>query len=459
MDRNDEISDNYRHKIRELLESESEKDNLSGLNRSEADELWENISEELDIDEVWERLATGLDSVMPVLPRRRLIRISIPALVMIVLIIITVKDVDHFLQPVRYEQETVTVIDGQVAEGNINNKVDYPESEKPVGTEILSVSRKSDSNIKEVTAEEETNTGLNETTNSVPGNVADKDASDSSALKASTPLFSKTGFSYDNYGIPGIPFSGYPENLNPGLTEIQDILQTGWNSGIPGSLYLSNNRARYSAGLITTFKNTWLLSNETLEGFKSKSENTTEIVFYPDLGLSLIYMLNDKWGLQADAFLSSNTGQDYFEYYGGHYSRKKITLNYTTAVFSVKYRVIKNNNPVASINLLAGTSISVLHYAYLYYTYEKYYSENEIYRKSTSEPENIGLYYRKFDLGVRLGGELEFKLSNQLSLAPGTFVSVGIPNIFKGSEDIPGYLKRTRNGSAEIRLGIYYHFK
>ncbi len=192
------------------------------------------------------------------------------------------------------------------------------------------------------------------------------------------------------------------------------------------------------------FKNSWLLNNETLDGLKSESLTTTEIVFFPDVGLSLSYSLNKNWLLQADGLIFSNTGQKYLGYYYGHYSRKEITLRYSTFALSVKYKNIGKefSKHRSSINLLGGGYLSVLH---------------SVNRKINFETENISSQYRKFDLGIRLGGEFELQILDQLSVAPGLFISLGIPNIYKGNSNIPDYLRRTHTGSAEFHLAFYFH--
>lgn len=114
--------------------------------------------------------------------------------------------------------------------------------------------------------------------------------------------------------------------------------------------------------------------------------------------------------------------------------------------FSVKYRSQVNNGSVipSSINLFAGGYLSVLHRAY---------------EKINTNVENIASQYRKFDTGIRLGAEYEFQFTTGLSIAPGVFMTLGIPNIYKGDIYIPGYLRRTHNGSAGFQLAFYYHFE
>ena len=225
-----------------------------------------------------------------------------------------------------------------------------------------------------------------------------------------------------------------------------DNLKINANSLAGASSLPLPERGKISGGLITMFKNTWLLNHETFEGFKSESLNTTEIVFSPDIGLSLNYSLNRNWMLQADGLFFSNTGQDYLGYYYGHYSSKEVVLRYSTFALSVKYKLTGRESLMShsSINLLAGGYLSVLNYA-----------SQEI----NNDVENISNQYGKIDAGVRLGGEFEFQIFDQLSIAPGLVVSFGIPNIYKGDGNIPGYLRSTHNGSIGFQLAFYYSFK
>jgi hypothetical protein len=164
------------------------------------------------------------------------------------------------------------------------------------------------------------------------------------------------------------------------------------------------------------------------------------------MGISLNYLLNRRWQIQADGFFFSRAGQDYYGYYYGHYSRKEITLNYSTIALSGKYKSTGNSHSIQrfSMNLLAGGYLSLL---------------NQANQRINTDLQNIRSEYQKFDLGVRLGSEIEFYLSDNFSLAPGLFLSLGIPNIYKGDSYIPGKLRSTHNGSAEFHLAFYYHFE
>jgi len=194
-----------------------------------------------------------------------------------------------------------------------------------------------------------------------------------------------------------------------------------------------------------SFKNTWLLNNETFEGLRPASLNRTRIVFFPDIGINLNYSINTNWQLQADAFFYSVTGQKYNKYESGHYISKEITLRYSTLAISARRRFPGGAwfPSGTTFGAQAGIYLSVLQQADL---------------RKNLEIKDIGSQFQGFDIGLRLGGEIELPLTKNLSVAPGISLSLGFPNIYNDNDKIPGYLKRTRNGSEGFCFSFYYHF-
>ena len=449
MDRKDKISDSYREQVNELLDNQWDLDPINPLNQEELDEIWDEISTEMDIVEVWNDISSDLDIVMPVDSGSGIIFRSIAVILIILIGMIPVKKA--ILDSVISQPDILidTQQNDQSAELTVKNqRGDYNKGEQ-VKEDISPTLRSSFDNIEEgyaTTREEKNRTGL---TQGPPTPVSSGVVS--KVLGASRMADSDLGVSPDK--IPAEK-SGIPQVLFPGdLKKIKlfsktdfDNLKNNDNPSTDGFSSPLTDRGRISGGLITLFRNTWLLNHETMNGLKSESLNTTEIVFFPDIGLSLNYSLNKTWLLQADGFFSSNTGQHYLDYIYGHYSRKKITLNYSTIYLSVKYKFTGSGSITncSSVNLLAGGYLSVLNYA-----------NQEI----NNNVENISDQYGKIDAGVRLGGEFEFQIFDQLSIAPGLVVSFGIPNIYKGDGNIPGYLRSTHNGSIGFQLAFYYSFK
>jgi hypothetical protein len=448
----DNISDNYRKQVDDLLDNQSDPGLFRTLDQEEIDEIWNEISTEMDLGEVWKEISSDLDIVMPVETNSGLFAKSIAAALIILIGMVPVKKTildSHINQP---ENLIETRQNEQSAEMMIKNKSgDSKIAEQAKMTiDILPALKrslnKSEYGNNRIPLERDRNDLTRETENP---------ANDKVVFQVS--FVSETADSNidapDNHNInekPNILPAVLPEDelkrINVYKKTDSEKLKIGNISSLRGNSFPSTERGKISIGLITLFKNTWLLNQETFDGLKSKSLNSSEIVFFPDVGLTMNYSLNKNWLIQADGFLFSNTGQKYIEYLYGHYERKKITLRYSTIALSVKYIFTGSERlvPRSSINLLAGGYFSVLNYAS---------------QKIDTDLENIQSQYEKFDFGVRLASEFELQIFNRLSLAPGVSLSIGIPNIYKGNSMIPANLIRTHNGSVDFQLTIYYHFK
>jgi hypothetical protein len=444
----DKISDNYRKQVDELLDNQSGQNLIEPLNQEELDEIWEEISSEMDIDKVWNDISSDLDIVMPVDSGSGIFLKTIAAVLIILIGMAPVKKAlldSHISQPdilgenKQNEQPAELIIQNKSGDSNFGEQVKgniLPEIKRSLNT--------SEDGVKPTSVNSDGIDLAQVTKITLSNKVV------SQVLTASEIADSNMVISPENIPIEksNIPLAVFPDDLKRGkvFSEINfDHLVTKDNSSTTGNSLPLTDRGRISGGLITSFKNTWLLNHETLDGLKAESLNSSEIVFFPDVGLSLNYSFNKTWLIQADGFFSSNTGQEYLEYLYGHYTRKKITLKYSEIALSVKYKFTGSSRllPRTSINVLAGGYFSVLNHAS---------------QKIGTDLEDIGSQYKKFDFGVRLGGEFELRIFDQLSLAPGLFLSLGIPNIYEGNNRIPGYLIRTHNGSAEFHLAFYYHF-
>ena len=444
----DRISDNYRKQVDEILDNQSDLNLFDPLSQEETDEIWEEVSVKMDIDEVWTYISSDLEIVMPSHSGSGIILKSVAAFLIILIGMIPVKKAileSGINQPdILIENE----LNEQSAELVIKNKRVNPNTGvqvKGVISPALKSSLDKSENDSRTIPAVSSGTGLTQEAPIPASNEVVSRILACSEMADSNLVVSPDKIPMEKSDIPPALFPGDLEKIELLSKTDLESLKKNDNSSAAGSSLLLAYRGRISGGLITLVRNTWLLNYETLDGFRSESLNTTEFVYFPDVGLSMNYSINKTWSLQADGFFSSNTGQEYLDYIYGHYSRKKITLNYSMIDFSVKHKFISSGNliPRFSINILAGGYVSFLNYAY---------------QKINTDLENIGSHYGKFDFGVRLGGEFELQIFDQLSLAPGLSLSIGIPNIYKGDSNIPGYLRRTHNGSAGFHLAIYYHF-
>jgi hypothetical protein len=438
------ISEDYRKRVDELLRNQSDPYFINSLNKEELDEIWREISSEMDISDVWDDISSDLDIQMPAVSGSGIIVKYVAIVLLIVASLIPVRKgtessvpvhTDNLTELVQDQKSEVLIIKDKQVDSKTEKRVKgtiVPESERsPVKREDMEKPALAD--ISEIRMVEETLTLENADVNpditqdAVINNIKPADSPDLIHVEESNlPTLFLSVDPERTKEISRTDFSNLEINSDVNMTSFTPT-QYGWG--------------RISVGLMASLKNTWLLNYETLDGLRTESLTTTKIVFYPDAGLSLGYSLNTAWQLQADAFLYSNTGQSYFIYNYGHYSKKNITLCYSTIVLSAKYKLTLRGDPGnrSSINLITGGYLSVL---------------NSSIQRINTDLENIKSQYDEFDLGLRLGSEFELYVSDHFSLAPGIFLSVSIPDIYKGSSNI----RSTHNGSAVFSFSFYYHF-
>lgn len=443
----DKICEDYRKQVEEFLDNQSESELIQSLNQKELDEIWEEISSEFDIGDVWTRISSDLDHFMPVGDGWGIFAKSIAAAIIILISLVPVdKPVNDFLadQPVGLSVNVKTEISVEQVLKNQSTVSGKIEEKKGVNRSFESLDENVEKDKPKLPAEDMNDSIiLSEVT--VRDRVVAKFISVPLSSDLKLPHLDDRILSEKSEIIPVIlPVESTSElKIFSGNDTIKRKLvkksSETWNS-----FTLTGDR-RISAGLTTIFKSTSLINQKTLDGLKPESLNSSEFVFFPEAGISLNYSLNRRWMIQADGFFTSNTGQRYKEYLYGHYSSEKITLKYSTIALSFKHRFLLNNRPApgSSINISAGSYFSVLRKAS---------------QKINSDLENIKSQYEPFDFGVQMGSEFEVQISDQLSFAPGLFLSFGFPNIYKGTDIIPGYLIRTHNGSAELRFSLFYHF-
>jgi hypothetical protein len=448
LNRKDKLSDSYSKQVEDLIENRSDLDFFGPIGQEELDESWEEISDQMDIDEVWSNISSDLDIEIPANSGSGIIFKTIAVVLIVLIGMISVKKPipDSWsrkpgvtIENKQNKQPVDPIIKIKPGSSNTGEKAN---GDKPPAL-IRTYNKNID--IKEPTTTNNNRTSLtNEEPESAISGVEIKilavsELTDSNLLACPDKIL--------------VERSDILPEMIPAELKIKKLLSEADFDSLeyiynpPKSTFLLPlvDKRRISVGITLSFKNTWLLNNETMDGLKPESLNTTEISFYPDVGLSLNYLIKRNWSLQADGFLYSITGQEYHGYIHGLYSSKKITLKYSTIVLSVKYKIIGSGRFLNhySINLLAGGYISLLHHADL---------------KINTDLENIKSQYKAYDYGIRLGSEFELNLSDHLSLAPGLFVKLGLPNIYKGDDEIPGYFRRTYNLSDGFLLTFYYNF-
>ncbi|MRS02934.1 hypothetical protein EG832_06880, partial [bacterium] len=101
--------------------------------------------------------------------------------------------------------------------------------------------------------------------------------------------------------------------------EANDNKSSGNGLSPAGRTFKTN---RFSIGIALTEKNTWLLSQETINGLDRQDLSTTKATFLNDFGIILQYTANERWSFEGTTLLLSKTGQSYNQYIYGIYSSK-----------------------------------------------------------------------------------------------------------------------------------------
>jgi hypothetical protein len=444
----DRISQQYREQVERLMWNPNDTGDTEKLTPEETDLLWEEIRTELDIGDVWNNISSGLDIVLPPDHGPGFFLKGCAAALIIIAGFINVRETipdENMPDPQIMPHTDMTEQSSSLSAGNNYQTSHSPGDSRSTGLPLPITEAGAATpppvqvRVREKTIDSDHRMLAYEVTMSeIPMQLgADPEGTHSGTQPLNHPE--------ERVDIqPGMS-SGITGNVEV-VSRLKSVSLKSGNESHRGNATLrSAEPGRFSGGIVTSLKNTWLLNRETFDGLKPESLNTTEFVVFPDEGLLLSYSFSESWSLNTEAFLCSNTGQEYLDYIFGKYSRKRIVLRYSAIALSARYRVSNGflRESHSSFNLLAGPYLSYLISAD---------------QKINHYSEGIRSHYTTLDFGVRLGGELELRLNDRLSVAPGLVISLGLTNIFRGEADIPGYLRNTHNGNAQLQLSFYYHY-
>lgn len=189
----------------------------------------------------------------------------------------------------------------------------------------------------------------------------------------------------------------------------------------------------FKIGLTASAKNTWLLNKTTYSGLEKHTLNTTVPDFGKDLGVLLDYDFSEKLALQGEVVLAE-MGQKYKEYLNGKYVTREINLAYYNVHLLLKYKMTR---------LLGETESSIIigSYGGALRTASEIISDNAIDQRNR---------FRKHDFGAVLGYELNQKVLKNLFFSSGLRFNYGFTNVNKDK------MNRTSTGSLALNFAIKY---
>jgi hypothetical protein len=404
---------------------------VESRNETPPDSCWDEINTQLDIEETWDSVSMELDNVLPsnndftrALTDKKLVTFSKLALLITPLLLILLVILSDTRETQLISSE-ISAIDS--SEASVTQTI-IPKSSTTISPESEQLAEEAEDISKGLPAQE-------------PNNTSPPDA----AVNVTNHSYSSVKNDVITTGQPVLlPFVVKPSRITIPVSkteEVTDNKSTGNGFAQAGGTFKSN---RFSIGISLTEKNTWLISQETIDGFDRQELGTTKVTFLNDFGIILRYTMNERWSFEGTCLLLSKTGQSYDEYIYGIYSSKIYELNYLSFEMSARYALRRsfNINRVRS-HFVGGAYISHL---------------NKAYKTIDYSVSDISTDFDPIDYGVLLGYELEIKIIDHFAITPGIRIKCGIPNIFGDQPGIPDDLHSTRNASMEFRLNFIFPF-
>lgn len=410
------------------------------LNETPPDDVWENISNELDLNDVW----LSLDSNLNYLENRRKIFVRCFYLIPMLFLFIKVGDVSYLTNSNTEKlesndlatkvNENVIALQSNQKQSNASNfvlkeKVQNVNKSRInfINSIVVSKSYPLNSNANESQVANESI--LNQGTSQNEQIISRKD-------------------SLMNY-ISSIPLAYNILSENDTL-KLKDV---SYNLAFDSNLINKKNNkiTGFYAGGVFSLNNIWLVNNLTFDGIKGNSLNDAKIKMGYSYGVSLGYNFVNSWGAELNWYINSQQGQSYSMYNEGRYIDRHIKLDYSVINLSFKNRKQGYNcvlKAPSSKNAIFGLNFGIL----------KSGESNSI-SGTNSQNENVKSSFAPIDYGVRLGYEYEIVAFKKLILSSAIIGDVGFKSIYNGSKNLPGNYSNTRTTSIGFNVGVKYLIK
>jgi hypothetical protein len=418
---------------------------VENRNETPPETCWDEISTQLDVEEAWDSISMELDNVLPLsndfkgalTDENHAVFTKLALLISSLVIILLIMISDGRKTDLMPSEISATDVPVPSADQSF-----VQQSNTPVTSGSEQTGKETKAVAEEILVQE-------------PGNAENKGepipifiSPESNPeikipLAGSFPVDVPAAITSRNLDIPDSPIILNPDQMLPWpdvlITSPLTLRDSESGKVTDGRTKIIN---KFSVGISLTEKNTWMISQETIDGLDRQKLNTTKANFLNDFGIILRYTPGEKWSFEGSSFLLSKTGQSYKEYLYGVYSTKIYELKYFSFEMNARYTLQRSHNTsnVKSYPV-AGAYISFLN------------SAHKTINRSLSD---VYSDYNPVDYGVILGYELEIGILNRFAITPGIRVKYGIPNIFADKPGIPDELHSTRNASLEFRLNLIF---
>jgi len=231
------------------------------------------------------------------------------------------------------------------------------------------------------------------------------------------------------------------------------IVDSDWISAFKATYPIKENDvlaydrkdSRWTTGVVTSIKNSYLLNAETMDGFSSSGMNESKMTVVPEFGLNVQYAINQRYIFDTNLFFSSTSKQNSNTYKHGEYISKNLQLNYIAGEFALKQN--------AKHNIFGSEKIIRRNVAGVYVAQLQSASETLV-----SDAEDVASKYAALDYGIIVGQEFELRSKGPVKVSTGLTVKYGLPNVYTGDNTVPSNFNKTHNASVEFRIGIAYRW-
>ncbi|MBR8536747.1 hypothetical protein KDU71_14315 [Carboxylicivirga sediminis] len=423
------------------------------------DKVWGGIANELDVDEVWDTISGQLDEEAK---RPVYIRYSRWLAAAVIALLIGVGGILQIFTPEPTQP--------RIAKMHQYNKQGHQPADEVQNSDLVSAELLSDEVDVSVTDRSQDELSPQENTNETyiatllrdePGVKTSNTIhpNEESSTIACFPIPASGSFSLPQLNTPLEGKAAYiqlPDGVN--INRAASLRQyrhpnTYWMADFApvqalddeDELLHDRRDSRWTTGVVTAVKNTYLLNQETLDGFSPAGMNNASLAFMPDVGLNLQYAINRRYVLESNVFVSSNTKQSYNFYSYGEYVSKDMQLQYLATELLLK----QNARRSYFKDKLIRRNVAGVYVAHMQSASEQV----------GSEVMDVSSKYASFDYGLMLGQELELRSSRPVKVSTGITIKYGLPNVYVGDAQVPGQFNKTHNASIEFRVGIAYRWK
>jgi hypothetical protein len=431
---------------------------FNSISEQPPEEVWNNISKELDVDDVWNRVDSRLNRI----DRRKTFarRTAYASLLFLLffasgaVIFKTYNNTGNKM--VIAGKESNRVAEGIISPGTYkSDRIERKFTKSPDNytRETAAVLKSSSENSpvssfsqpgKEFTAKRHRKNFT------VPDNPANTDEPAIVSNINTSPNNNTEGFSA--MPLPTLLVSVTAHDpMAPCSTALALTADSNFYSQTP----VNNKFHGFYSGGTFALNNIWLLNQLALDGLKANSLNQTKIDFGYSYGILAGYNFNNHFGGELNWYINSQAGQTYSSYDEGKYENRHIRMDLSVISLALKYRNQSYSawlNTPKSQNLLLGVNVDVLKRDRSSVPPNDNDDDIDIY-------ENINTHFEHVSYGVMVGYEYEILAFHKIIMSSAIIGNLGLNNIFEGNGSIPDSFNRTHTASIGFKLAAKYLIK